>query len=152
MLLKYNPKRVTLSFTGTLPSGKNFAVQFEAFMDGTMIEAEFDVDQVTKHVGGDGVATATLSANRGVKVTATLLQGSPTNDDLTLLIPNADLNYLPVGVLTLRDLNGTSKLVVKNAWIVKPPKIEYAVAVTGRPWMFDCEKADAYQVGSAGEF
>lgn len=152
MLLKYNPKRVTGSFSGTMPSGRQFAVQFEGYMDGSFIEAEFDVDQVTKHVGGDGTATATISANRGAKVTVTFVQGAPSNDELSELIPNADKNYLPTGVITIRDLNGTAKLVASNAWIAKPPKIEFGTATTGRPWVFDCAAADAYNVGEAGDF
>jgi hypothetical protein len=141
MLLKYNPKKITGSWSGSI-NGREFAVQFSGFMDGTFFEAEYDEDQVTKHVGGQGDATAVINANLGALFTVTLVQGSPVNGALSLLIPNARRNFLPTGAFSFEDLNGTTIARTREAWIKKVAKIEYGKDVSGRVWTFDCGEAE----------
>ena len=143
---KYNPKKITASYTGSV-GGNSFAFQFLGFMDGTFLTADYDEDAVTKHVGSQGDATFILNANRGASVTVMLVQGSPTNDELSKLVPNADLNYMPVGVLNFKDLNGTTVFESADAVIKRRAKVEFGKEVTGREWVFDCGHADL-KVGS----
>lgn len=147
---KYNPKKITATFSGTI-GDRDFAIQFLGFMDGTFIMAEMDEDQVTKHVGSQGDASFVLNANKGAAVTITLVQGSPTNDELTNLIPDADNNYMPTGVLTFKDLNGTTEVIATDAVIKKTAKIEFGKELTGREWVFDCASA-TLKVGGSGDF
>lgn len=150
MLLKYNPKKITGSFKGRI-NNREFSVQFVGYMDGTFVEAEYDEDHATKHMGGHGDATVVLNANAGAKVTVTLLQGSPSNDLLANLVPNAKRNFLPVGTLTFDDLNGTTAIKSSEAWIMKTAKIEFGKDVTGRQWVFDMGEAELFP-GSSGDF
>lgn len=148
MLRKYNPKKITGSFSGKIGS-REFAVQFIGFMDGTFIEAEYDEDQVTKHMGGHGDATAILNPNKGATCTVTFVQGSPVNDDLSDLVPDADKDFFPVGVLSFVDLNGTTAVKSPQAWIKKMAKVDFGKDVAGRVWMFDLTNADIHVGGSA---
>jgi len=141
MLLKYNPKKITGSFAGQI-NGREFAVPFVGFMDGTFFLAEYDEDHVTKHVGSQGDATAVLNCNLGALFTVTLVQGSPANAALSLLVPNARRNFLPTGVFRFDDLNGTTVAKSMQAWIKKTAPIEFGKDVTGRSWSFDCGEAE----------
>jgi len=147
MIYKYNPRKVTGSFKGTI-NGRDFAVQFIGYMDGTHIEAEFDEDATTKHQGNQGETSVVLNANEGAKITVVFSQGSPCNDELSSLVPNARLDYLPVGVLTIDDLNGTTAIKAAEAWIMKTAKIEYGKEITGRSWVFDTGLAEITVGGS----
>lgn len=137
---KYNPKRIIGSFKGKI-GDRDFAVKFLAFMEGSFIEAEYDEDRVTVHVGADGVTTFVLNANSNGKCLVTFSQGSPVNQQLSNLIPSADLDFMPVGTLEFRDLNGTTVVSSAAAVISKTAKIEFSNAVTGRQWTFAMDHA-----------
>lgn len=147
---KYNPKRITGSWKGQIGT-REFAVQFTGFMDGTFATAEYDEEAATKHIGAQGEASVVLNCNKGAKVVVTFQQGAAINGELSNLVPDGRKNYLPVGVLTLEDLNGTTVFKAAEAWILKHAKIEFAKDLTGREWTFDTGEADIV-VGSAGDF
>lgn len=148
MLRKYNPKKITGSFSGKI-GNREFSVQFIGYMDGTFIEAEYDEDQVTKHTGGHGDHTAVLNPNAGASCTVTFVQGSPVNDDLSNLVPDAKRDFFPVGVLKFEDLGGTTAVKSPQAWIKKMAKVEFGKDVAGRAWVFDLTDADIHVGGSA---
>lgn len=150
MLLKYNPRKITGSYTGSI-GDRQFSVKFEGYMDGTFVEAEFDEDHVTKHVGGDGVTSAVLSANRGATIVVTFVQGAPVNEELSKLVPDGRKNYLPVGTVKIEDLNGTTAINAAEAWIKKTAKVEFGKDILGRQWTFDTGEADI-NVGLASDF
>lgn len=150
MLLKYNPKKIVGSWSGSIGE-REFSVPFVGFMDGTFFEAEYDEDHVTKHVGSQGDATAVLNCNLGALFTVTFVQGSPVNAALSLLVPNARRNYLPTGTFKFEDLNGSTVAKTTQAWIKKTAKIEFGKDVTGRIWTFDCGEAELVP-GSAENF
>ena len=126
-MFKYNPKRVTGSWNN---------IPFEAYMDGTFFEVEYDEDAVTTHVGGQGELSAVLNANKTAKATLTFVQGSPTNDALSKKVPDADRNFFPTGAFQLKDLNGTTIVSCKDAFIKKMSKVEFGKELTGRQWTF----------------
>lgn len=150
MILKFNPKKIVGSFQGKV-GNKSFVIKFQAPMDGTFFTCDFDENAVTKHTGGQGDTTFVLNANKGSKMTVTLAQGSPDNDLLSDLIPDADNNYLPVGTLTYEDLNGTTKVSSDEAVIQKCTKIEFGTDVKGREWTFECGVTKV-KAGGAGDF
>lgn len=141
MAQKYNPKRVTGSFIGKIGT-REFAVKFQAYMDGEFINADYDEDAVTEHVGSDGEVTLVLNPNKKATLTLTLSQGSPSNAELSNLIPDADRNFLPTGVLQFDDLDGSTKVKAAEAWIRKSAPVAYSNAVTGRAWVFGMAKAE----------
>lgn len=148
MLKKYNPKKITGSWKGKI-GNREFAVQFLGYMDGTFMEAEYDEDQTTKHSGGQGDTSVVLNPNKGAAVTVTFIQGAPCNDQLSDLVPDADRDFLPIGVLTFTDLNGTTAVKSQAAWIKKTAKVEFGKDLTGRAWTFDMGEADIHVGGAA---
>ena len=129
-LFVYDPERILVAWNGVIIQG---------FMDGTMVSAEHEEDAVTRTVGGQGQATATINANRCGSVTFTLVQGSPVNDILSNLAASnrAPGSALIVGPLLIKDLQGTTLVSAAEAWIKKVAKTEYAKEATGREWTLD---------------
>jgi hypothetical protein len=145
VLKKYSPKKINSGWTpGTQ------AIQFLGYMDGTFIEIEFAEDAVTTHVGSQGDVSVVLNANRMATVTMTIIQGSPTNDQLSKQVPDARRNFLPTGAFSITDLNGTTLVQAKNAFIRKTAKIEFGKSITGRQWVFVLPEAEIF-VGQGGD-
>jgi len=112
--------------------------EFSHFHDGSVIEAERDEDAVSKHVGLKGNVTRVKNPNRAGKVTVTLTQGSPTNDDLSaaaLLDENSSPGV--VYPLTITDAGGRTAVFAAEAWIVKVPKLERGKDLAPAVWVFD---------------
>lgn len=150
MLKKYNPKKINAGWSPTITGGSTKAVAFLGFMDGTFIEIEYAEDAVTTHVGSQGDVSVVLNANRMATVTITLIQGSPTNETLSKLVPDARRNSLPTGAFSLKDLNGTTLVSGKDAFIRKTAKIEFGKNITGRQWVFVIPEAEIF-VGQGGD-
>jgi hypothetical protein len=149
VLKKYNPKKIN---SGWSPSSNGSAttISFLGYMDGTFIEVEFAEDAVTTHVGSDGTVSLVLNANRMATVTVTIVQGSPTNDALSKQVPDARRNFLPTGAFSISDLNGTTIVSGKDAFIKKTAKVEFGKAITGRQWVFVIPEAEIF-VGQGGD-
>lgn len=141
MLKKYNPKKINSGWNG---------VPFKGYMDGTFLEVEFAEDQITPHVGSQGDVTFILNANQMAIVTVTFIQGSPTNEALSKLVPSAKRGTMPTGPFSATDLNGTTAVVGKDAIIRKTAKVEFAKNLTGRQWVFLVPEAEI-NVGVGGD-
>ncbi len=126
-MYKYNPKRVAGGWNN---------VPFEGYMDGTFIEIEYIEKAVLIHVGGDGVLTAILNANRVAKATVTFAQGSPTNDSLTKMVPDAPSNRFITAPFQLKDLNGNTVVNSADAFLEDQPKVGFGKEITPRQWVF----------------
>lgn len=149
--LKYNPKAIVGSFQGKTPQGRDFVVKFVAFMDGTFVEVEYNEDRVTRHDGADGTPTYVVTAGKGAKLMVTFAQGSPVNTLLSQLIPDAEKNYMPTGILSFEDLNGNTKVKDTDSVISKVAKVSFGDKVEGRQWTFEMAAADIF-VGEGGDF
>jgi hypothetical protein len=146
----YNPRRVTGSFSGTV-KGRPFAVQLDGVMDGEFYVAEYDEDRVTKHKGGQGDHAFVMNASTGTKFKAVFLQGAPVNEELSVLVPDAKRNYMPVGVLHLEDLNGTTVYHSAEAVIAKVPNAAFGHDLAGREWSWECGETEMF-IGGSEEF
>lgn len=141
MLRKYNPKRINASWN---------AIPFLGYMDGTFLEIEYDEDAVTPHVGSTGDVSLILNPNKMAKLTATFIQGSPTNDALSVKIPDARRNFMPTGPISVKDLNGTTLIGGKDSVIGTVAKVEFGKTITGRKWMWIVPEAEIF-VGGGGD-
>lgn len=148
MAKKFNPKRVRGSWTGSV-NGRAFAVRFEGYMDGTFLTASFDENAVTEHVGSDGMTTIVLNPNRKATLVLTLVQGSESNDELSLLQPDPTRDLLPTGVLAFDDLGGSTVVNAETAWIRKCAEVTFGNEVLGREWTFGMENAEIFVGGGA---
>lgn len=149
MLQKYNPRRIVGSFTGKV-AGRDFAVQFEGFAD-DMIEASYDEARVTKTTGPRGDTAFTINASTATKLKVVFMQGSPTNTELSKLIPDAARNYLPCGTLSFSDLNGNSVYHTDEAVIETPAGLGFKKDQSPREWNFTCGQTTML-IGEAGDF
>jgi len=150
MIAPFNPRRVTGSFTGTV-AGRPFSVQLIGFAKGQFIKCTFDEARVTKHMGGQGDAAFVMNASTASKVQFSLLQGADANEELSKLIPDAKRNYLPVGTLSFKDLNGTTLFHSDEAVIEVVPDAGFGDDLVNRDWGFTCGDSDI-NVGAAEEF
>lgn len=141
MFKQYNPKLVAANWN---------LIPFDGAMDGEFYTLEYDEDAVTKHVGSQGDVTAVVNANAGASFTAILIPGSPTNNKLSALVANARRGTLPTGVFTLKDLNGTTLITAKDAWIKKWPKLGYAKDLSPREWVIDLAEVQVSIIGGQG--
>jgi len=126
-MYKYNPKRIAASWNN---------VPFEGYMDGTFIEIEYIEKAVLTHVGGDGVLSAVLNANRVAKATVTFAQGSPTNDQLTKMVPDASANRFITAPFQIADLNGNTVVNSQEAFLEDQPKVAFGKEITPRQYVF----------------
>jgi hypothetical protein len=119
------------------------------FMDGTMIQVAQDEATFSKHIGGDGEGCRVRNRNEGGKITVTLQQSSPSNDDLSTM-HNADkLTGIGQQSVMVKDLRGTLLVSASEAWLEKFADISIGKEIEGREWTIDCMKLRVVSVGSA---
>lgn len=126
----YDPASIAASFAG---------VPLAGFADGTFVAVERNNDSFTLMVGAGGEAARSRSRNSSGKVTFTLMATSATNDLLSAIWRADELSGTGVGAFILKDLNGTTLCAANNAWIMKPPKIEFGKEISTREWVIEAE-------------
>lgn len=138
-MFKYNPKRIAGNWAPVdrfNPQAIAGAIKFGGFMAGVFVTADYDEAQVTYKPGGDGEISVIINPNSTAKLVITLAQGSPTNDALSTKVASSVRNFFPAGPLQLRDLNGTTYVNSKDAFLEKFAKVEFGTDLAGRQWTF----------------
>jgi hypothetical protein len=108
---------------------------------------EYDNDTWEHEGDGQGNGTRTKNPNDSGMLTITLSASSPTNDVLSALVLRDKVTEDVVGVLTLRDLSGTSTLIGSGAYIPRMTSLQFARARGQRVWRFKCTSIDAFAGG-----
>lgn len=124
----YDPKQVSMIVGGKIMAG---------FADGTYIEAERDEDSFMKKIGVDGEVSRAKNNNRGGKITITLMQTSPSNDDLSAFQQADEQTGQGVVPVILKDGSGRTLITSTAAWVKKPAKVNLAKEVETRQWILD---------------
>jgi Protein of unknown function (DUF3277) len=134
----YDPRMVALIIDG---------VQITGFAEEKMIAVKTHGD-INKVVGADGEVARSMSANRTVDVTISLLETSQTNDFLSNL-HELDINT-GNGMVTflLKDLNGTTLISAKQCWVKKYPEKDYTAKVKEIDWIIETGQADMFMGGN----
>lgn len=135
----YDPKKVDFFFNGVLVQG---------FARGTFIKASRDNDAFTKGTGSDGMGFRAKSNDQSGSVEVTLLQVSPSNDELTLAQQIDEQSGDFVGPLTAVDRSGRTVLFAETAWVRKLPDVEFADEHTNRVWIFDTDRLEMFVAGN----
>lgn len=131
MVKTYDPKNISMIVGGKIIGG---------FTDGTFIKSERNENMFNLKVGVDGIGTRAKSNNKSGKITITLHQSSPSNDDLSAFaIADETSNSGAVPVL-LRDNSGRTIESALTAWVQKLPDSEYAKEVANRVWIFETDE------------
>ena len=137
----FDAKKVQVIFNGLSISG---------FADGTFANVEREEQGFTKVTGADGFTSRSKSNNRSGSVTITLLQTSPSNDVLSNILAQDELNANAVYPLTIKDLSGESLYFTSTAWIQKAPTIQYGKEINSVEWIIDCSDLQMKVAGNAG--
>ncbi len=139
-MLNYDPNQITMVFAGILVTG---------YAEGTFITAERNEDGYELSVGAGGDVTRVRNNNRSGRVTLTLQAESPSNDLLSAqAILDEALLAAGLGVLLVKDLNGTTVLEAEAAWIMKFANMENADTGGNREWIIECAELEMF-VGGA---
>lgn len=139
MARTYDPGSIVCSFLG---------IPIAGYADGTFVKAERNQDSYTLMVGAGGEAARARARNTSGRVTFTLMQSSPCNDLLSAAQQADELTGIGVGPLMIKDMNGTTLVMAGNAWIVKPPAVEFGKEITAREWVIECEALTIYSGGT----
>lgn len=134
----YDPTKVVVTLAGFILSG---------FGESTMVKASRKEDSYKETVGAQGDVVRNKSANHTGEVDITLLETSASNGVLsTLMLADAesDTGIVP---LLIKDLNGTALAVAAEAWVVKPPDLEFAKEQKDRAWKIMCADLELFDAG-----
>lgn len=120
----YDPKQIVMTLGGIL---------FTGYVEGTFVDIEKE-DGFKEDIGADGTENRTNTNKTGATVTVTLQQQSITNDELSSLYNTDILSNTGKRPFTMKDLNGTTFVFSKNAYIMKQPKIANGGTAGPREW------------------
>jgi hypothetical protein len=103
----------------------------------TVVKITEDQPRFGDKVGADGEVTRYRLTNRMVNVEITFMQSSDANALLSAIqiVDDSAPNGAGVGILLIKDEDGTSKYLCPQAWIAKRPDVEFGVEVTSRTWV-----------------
>lgn len=138
----YDPAQVIITVGARSLSG---------FADGTFVRIARDTDSFTKYVGSDGVVARTKTNNFSGSITVTLMQTSPDNNYLSALLSDAENSTSAgAGVFNVQvvDKTGSSIFSSSNAWIRKPPDVDYSREFSTREWTIDVDKLEMFSGGN----
>lgn len=124
----YDSRRVTVVFGANTLTG---------YADGEFASVERDAESFEKYVGSQGEVTRSRSNNRSGRAKVRLAQTSISNDVLAAINAADELNGSGVLPFMVKDLNGTTLVLAKEAWIVKPAPLVFDRPIVEREWEFD---------------
>jgi len=116
----------------------------------TFISVEEMGDGISSVVGANGEKARSMSQNRSLQVTLTLLQTSKSNDVLSAAAEFDRASHgqgaLPMAIT---DLTGRTLIADASSWVVKKPNSEFGATVGTREWTLETSNAAIYHVGGA---
>jgi hypothetical protein len=94
----------------------------------------------TTQVGASGEVVRSRSRNRTGTVRIGVMQSSIVNDQLSAIAAADQLSNSGVLPFQVKDLNGTTLLSAKNAWIEERPHTEFSKEAGVREWVIAGEE------------
>lgn len=127
----YDPRQLTITVGGFLLSG---------FADDEVLRVARDDDLFFKRVGVAGEVARVMNLNQAGSISVSLMQSSPSNDDLSVL---ASLDQATSGLagavpILVRDKSGRSVFVSATGWVKRFPDSVYSRDPSVREWTLDC--------------
>jgi len=136
----FDPGRISLTWNG---------VAIQGVGPSTFVKCVRNEDAFKQVVGAQGDVVDVRNRNRSGVVTFTILDASPSNDALTQLALQDEINGLGVGALMIKDLNGTTLVKCANARIKKFPDVEFGADGGTNEWAIQCAELEFFVGGSA---
>lgn len=151
MIYTYDPKKITVTVAslGLLPVPIRYTI--EGFAPGTFVTVNQDRDVFEKVECCDGITTRVKRLGTSGTASITLLQSSPSNDDLNVLLDNDEENNSTM-ILNVFDVWGSLSPTLcfsSIAWIRKKPRVEFGNSTGTREWVFDCDNMEMRIGGSS---
>jgi len=137
--LTYSPDQVTVTFTGA---------NIHGFIDGSFVKAERDESAFFLQIGADGEYARARNKNKAGKVTIILQQTSVSNDVMAAAAKLDELNSGGHGALIIKDLNGTTLLNAKEAWVDKIAPLDFGKDLGQREWVLRTGLLDIFVGGN----
>ena len=132
-----------LKRTTTLLGG----LPIKSFAKGDSIKVEQEGNDFTKEVGADGYTDRVKNNATSLKITVQLAQTSPVNDQLSALLIADKLTLKGIVPFAYKDLNGTSFVTAKSAWLTGPSTITNGEEGKVREWIIETGGIYAFFVG-----
>lgn len=137
----FDSKQVIITLGGHIVTG---------YADDTFVSVEEMGDGIQSTVGANGEKARSMSQNRSLQITLTLLQTSASNDVLSAF---ADLDRASGGrgtfPLAITDLTGRTVVADSSSWVVKKPTSEFGASVSNREWSIETSNDVVNHVGGA---
>ena len=124
----FNPKNCQVVFGGKLIGG---------WAPDTFVSIDHNADMYNLVIGADSVGARVKTNNFSGRITLTLQQTSPSNDDLNA-IATAD-EQGDSGALPFYFKSGNFVATAVTAWIVKRPTAEFSQSISSRVWVLETE-------------
>lgn len=124
----YDPKLFSIIVGGKIISG---------FGDGTFIKLERNQQAFQLKMGTDGEGTRAKSNDLSGKLTITLMQSSPSNDDLSSFAAADQLANAGAVPCFVKDGSGRTVASCETAWVQKLPDSEFSNEAQTRVWVLE---------------
>lgn len=121
----YDPGKVSVIIGAKILSG---------FSDDAQVTIERMSATFNESVGSDGQVTRSASRDYRGTITVTLMQSSPSNDDLTALALADELNGSGMFPVIVRDASGRTVCTGANCWLTQVSNVELGRSITNRTW------------------
>jgi hypothetical protein len=137
----YSPGEIVMTVNGVAMGG---------FADGTFITVARDEQSFTKVTGADGTVSRSKSNNRSGTVTLSLKQTSPSNEILSALLVQDELDNSGVVPVLIKDNSGTSRFFSGTGWVQGMPSVEYGKEIANREWVIEMADMEINVAGNIG--
>jgi hypothetical protein len=145
-LRNYDSNRVTVSWT--IPTGTIDLTPGLIDGGGAIVQAK-DGPRWSRRGDRQGNMVRNLGRKRGGSVTLTYVAEAQIQDQLSGLVETDAQLQNVVGVIKVKDLNGTTVMVYNGAFIEDDPPLNYGDAAADRPWVFGYAEAVGIVGGAA---
>jgi len=135
----YDPKKVIVVVAG---------VPMKGFGSGTKVSISKEADDWNLHMGTDGEGTRGRVNDESGTITITLAASSPSNGILTTMREADKIAGAGVKPVMVKDMLGTTLVLAAQAWILKPPDIEFGTEVGEYEWVFKTHNLKIFAGGS----
>lgn len=136
----YDPNKIVITFGSLIITG---------YADGSFLTIDRANDSFGLVIGSSGEQGRSRSNDRSAVATVKLLQTSLANDALSLILQADELNGSGINPFMVKDLRGTTLILAKDAWIIKPPTQDFDRTVGSREWNIQLAEALIFSGGDA---
>ena len=116
-------------------------VSVQGFMPDSFLSIEYNNDFWTVQVGVDGKSnTRSKNNDRSAIITLSILQTSPTHDQLSAQLALDEAGNVGQAPLLIKDNSTGALFTARNCWIKKPPTAVFSGEAQGWEWTLETDR------------